>query len=121
MSRLNSSLALAALALAFSAPAARAHEAGVWTGRYSDGSGSMTVVVKADGGGSFAILDSRGRYLRGASGYWTLQRTSAGGVLTMNYIHVFPAKVYFSLVVLGEGRVRLTDPVAGVSIVLTRQ
>ena len=108
----------AALALAlFSGTAS----AGTWSGKFSDGSGSMMIVINSDSSGAYATFDAKGRRLLGASGYWTLQRTSTGGVLTMHYMHVFPAKTYFSITILDANRMKLVDPVGKVGLVLYRR
>ncbi|MBY0230359.1 MAG: hypothetical protein K2W96_13830 [Gemmataceae bacterium] len=117
----KTSALLAFLALACFAGAAHAQGptlAGTWSGKFSDGSGSMAVVIISDASGAYATFDARGRRLLGASGYWSLQPTSAGGVLTMHYMHVFPAKTYFSITVLGADRLKLVDPVGKVGLVL---
>lgn len=85
--------------------------AGVWQGRYADGSGTFTLVLRPDGGWG---VDTQGglapSWTTGDSWYWS--SSSVGGILTLNYTTLgrFDNHLYYGITYRGGDELVLSDP-----------
>jgi hypothetical protein len=82
---------------------------GSWSGKFSDGSGGINLLVDANGTASYQPFGAFP--VAPTVGQWTWRATATGGILTIHYYNAgFPSAAYYSVTYTARNTMMFSDP-----------